>query len=39
MMALNNAKRRALVLLAVCSAGLILPLEYTGPAMAPLCHQ
>ncbi|MFK0314352.1 MFS transporter [Pseudomonas sp. NPDC090233] len=34
MAARNDSIRRALVLLAVCTAGLILPLEYTGPAMA-----
>ncbi|MEN4825874.1 MFS transporter [Pseudomonas sp. P39-UII1] len=34
MAARNESKRRAPVLLAVCMAGLILPLEYTGPAMA-----
>lgn len=30
----QDATRKALVLCAVCLAGLILPLEYTGPAMA-----
>ncbi|NWB96833.1 MFS transporter [Pseudomonas gingeri] len=30
----NDTSRRYLVLFAVCAAGLILPLEYTGPAMA-----
>lgn len=34
MQAQQDATRRALVLFAVCTAGLILPLEYTGPAMA-----
>ncbi|WP_312936401.1 MFS transporter, partial [Pseudomonas sp.] len=34
MEAQQDATRRALVLCAVCMAGLILPLEYTGPAMA-----
>lgn len=34
MEARQDAKRRTLVLFAVCTAGLILPLEYTGPAMA-----
>lgn len=34
MEAQQDSTRRALVLLAVCTAGLILPLEYTGPAMA-----
>ncbi|MFJ4143616.1 MFS transporter [Pseudomonas sp. NPDC089734] len=30
----TSSSRRYWVLLAVCAAGLILPLEYTGPAMA-----
>lgn len=33
------SERRWLVLLAVCVAGLILPLEYTGPAMALIAIQ